>query len=105
MALALIGDLHSQLGPAIKALIMANGAMEPSTKTQIENTLNTSPFDIAAAKVERQKKCLVYEDASNGNTGQSTPSLVIDIPKTDLVASLPLKCLSRMVRNLCLIDF
>merc|ERR1740136_50149 len=96
VALALIGDLHSQLGPAIKALIMANGAMEPSTKTQIENTLNTSPFDIAAAKVERQKKCLVYEDASNGNTGQSTPSLVIDIPKTDLVASLPLKCLSRM---------
>lgn len=100
----MIGDLHIQLGPVIKALVMTDGSLEASTKTQVESTLDSSPFDSAAAKVGRQMKSIVVGEASNGNSGECASSLVIDIPKTDLVASLPPKCLTRMVSLLSFIN-
>ena len=93
-----VGALHTQLGPVIKALVMSNGDIESTTKTQVEKVLDTSPFDSTAAKIEREKKSIVY-DGLYGSNCASSSSLVIDIPKTDLVATLPPKCLTRMVSS------
>ena len=90
-ASVLIGEMHVQLGPSLKALIMSNSGLESST---IENLLASSPFDATSATVNRERTSFVEHDS---NDGVDVPSVVVAIPKTDLVAALPSKCLTRMV--------
>jgi len=92
-ALVLIREMHTQLGPVLKALVMSNSGLESSTRTQVESLLVSSPFDPTSAKASRQRKSFVEEGSHDG---EGLPSLAIDIPKTDLVATLPSKCLTRM---------
>lgn len=92
--------MHTQLGPALKALVMSNSGLESSVRTKVESLLISSPFNSTASKVSREKKSFVIDDGNNGTDDSESsdlPSAAIEIPKTDLVAILPSKCLSRMV--------
>ena len=74
----------------------------PQIKTQLQGTCEEHPFDLASQNVERIKKCIVSE--ADGSIGQrdnaSSTSLSIDVPKTDLMASLPIGCIEKMVSRL-----
>jgi len=94
-ALALIGEMHTQMGPVLKALVMSNSNLESSARSQVEDLLDSSPYDPGASKIVREKQSFIIESSNSINT-ESGSSLDIEIPKTDLVASLPSKCLSRM---------
>jgi len=98
-ALKVVGEMHSQLGPMLKALLNSNTSVEDSVKTQVENKMNLSPMDPAVKTKTWPKRCLVLiKEASDGENagGDEGNSLGIEIPRTDLVANLPPDCLTRM---------
>lgn len=101
-AMTLVGEMHSQLGPTMKALVVANGIVEQTVKDQVEKKMDSSPMKHDAAHASRLKSCLITsngtaESADEGDTG-------FEIPKTDLVASLPPDCIKRMV-SFCMMYF
>ena len=93
--MTLVGEMHSQLGPSMKALVVANGNVEQAVKDQVEKKMVSSSMKHDAPTVPRLKSCLI---TSNG-TGESVDEggTGFEIPKTDLVASLPPDCIKRMV--------
>jgi hypothetical protein len=100
-ALTLIGEMHSQIGPMVKALIVANNEIEQSVKDQTDKKIASCPMDPNASSVEREKSCLVLGHGSNNIDGTATGEsdgngMGFEIPKTDLVASLPSDCMTRM---------
>ena len=97
-AIGLIAELHVQLGPMLKALISQAipDSMSSSVKDQIEKAFDTSPYEPEAAKVSRSKVCIVTSSRSSSETSSA---IDIEIPKIDLVSSLPEGCLERMVRE------
>lgn len=99
MTLSVVGDLHSQIGPMFRALVLSSCPETSPIKGQLERTFEENPFDNAAAKMERSKKCVVLglNSASESN-GAVAPSALLVLPKTDLVASLSSDCIEKMVR-------
>ncbi len=98
-ALELIGEMHSQLGPVVKALLVSSQETDQSVKDQIEKKINSSPLDPGASSCVREKTCLVAGN-SEGDEGMGSDSangVGFEIPKTDIVASLPSDCITRMV--------
>lgn len=100
-ALAVAGELHLQLGPAFRALILSSCADSSSAKSQLENVFDENPFDPAASTLERARECVVLQ-ANNvvGSNGEATTaSVLLDLPKMDLPAALPIDCIENMVRS------
>ena len=99
MGMRLVGELHSQLGPVFKALILS-GDLSPAVKALVESGIDSSPFDPSAASAERPKTSFCVGSkatgASDGGAEGDSSSLGIEIPKLDLVAALPDDCISRM---------
>jgi hypothetical protein len=93
-SLNLLGELYQQLGPILKSLIQSESGLSESLKTQIDKKLESYTFDSSAASTIRSKKTLIVTE-SDGEVKQNT--LGIEIPKSDLVASLSTGCLKRMV--------
>jgi hypothetical protein len=99
MTLSIVGDLHSQIGPVFRALVLSSCPETSSIKGQLESAFEEYPFDTAAVKIERPKKCLVLgSNIGSETTGASSLSALLDLPKTDLAASLPSDCIEKMVR-------
>lgn len=99
MALSVVGDLHSQIGPMFRALVLSSCPETSPIKGQLENTFEENPFDSVTAKMERSKKCVVLEsNSASESNGAAAPSVLLDLPKTDLAASLSSDCIEKMVR-------
>lgn len=98
-AFLLVGELHSQLGPGFKALALSSCPDSLSIKEQLNTTFQQHSFDPSAAKAEHVKKCILLDTNADGSdqSGQANSSFGLDIPKTDLVATLPNGCISKMV--------
>ncbi len=94
-AMTLIGDMHSQLGPTMKALVVANSRIEQSVKDQVEKKMDASPFKQDASSSTRQKVCLITSIGTSESESEGGPGF--EIPKTDIVAALPSDCINRMV--------
>lgn len=73
--------------------------MGQSVKDQIESTINKNPVDSCAGSVVRKKICLVMNSVGMNDGDDDTAGF--SIPKSDLVAGLPVDCISRMVRCYC----
>jgi hypothetical protein len=100
-ALGIIGELHKQLGPVFKALVLSDKASGP-VKPQIESTIDANPFDPSEKSMPRNKSCIASGSSVPGSsTSGSSEGLGMEIPKTDLVASLPRDCLTNLVRFTC----
>lgn len=103
MAMRLVGELHSQLGPVFKALILS-GDLSSAVKTLVESGIDASPFDPASSTIARAKSCICGNGASSDSaTGPSNeegrgPAALggIEIPKMDLIGALPDDCVKRM---------
>lgn len=99
MALAVAGELHVQLGPVSRALILSSCGDTSSIKSQLERTFDENPFDPDASKMGRSRECVVLQsNVAAGLKGEATASsILLDLPKIDLVASLPSDCIEKMV--------
>lgn len=100
MALSVAGELHLQLGPVARALILSSCDDAGSVKSQLERAFDENPFDAAAAKMERSRACVVLQsnNASGSNdAGAASSTVLLDIPKLDLQASLSSDCIKKMV--------
>lgn len=99
VAQSVAGELHVQLGPASRALILSSCSDTSSVKTQLERVFDENPFDPTASKMERERTCVVLRSSNTaGPTGDATASSVLlDLPKMDLPASLPPDCIENMV--------
>ena len=93
-AMTLIGELHSQLGPTLKALVVANGSIEQSVKDQVEKKMDSSPM---TQGVTPQKVCLISGNGTNESENEGGSGF--EVPKTDIVAALPSDCIKRMVSD------
>ena len=105
MAITVAGELHIQLGPAFRALILSSCADTSSTKCQLERAFDENPFDPAASKMERPRECVVLQSShAEGKNGEAAvTSVLLDLPKTDLPAALPSDCIEKMVRLVFLV--
>lgn len=98
-SLHFVGEIHSQLGPMVRALILANNTVEQSVKDQVINKIESCPMDPKAASVARERSCNIPGQKEK-NSNSLGNQLSIHIPKTDIVACLPSDCITRMVRKL-----
>ncbi len=94
-AMSLVGEMHSQLGPTMKALIVANGNIDQNVKDQVEKKMESSPMTREAATVARTKSCLISKNNASDSENEGAPGF--EIPKTDIVAALPSGCIKRLV--------
>ena len=90
-------ELHIQLGAAFKAIVFAScqETVSSSFKVQVEDCLDRSPFDPNASSRIRPKNCVTLNSTTNFQEIQG--SACLDISKVDLMSSLPVDILSRMV--------
>lgn len=103
MTSRLVGELHSQLGPVFKALILS-GDLSSAVKTLVESGIDASPYDPASSTIARAKISICGSGAGSGSgSGTSVdegggPAALggIEIPKMDLIAALPDDCVERM---------
>ena len=104
MAMRLVGELHSQLGPVFKALILS-GDLSEAVKTLVESGIDASPYDPASSMIEREKRSICGSGEGGGSgsgsatdEGGNAASALggIEIPKMDLIAALPDNCVERM---------
>ena len=103
MAMRLVGELHSQLGPVFKALILS-GDLSSAVKTLVESGIDASPYDPASSTTARAKSSICGNGASSDSAtdpsedeGRGTAALGgIEIPKMDLIGALPDDCVERM---------
>ena len=54
-ALAVVGELYSQLGPLVKAIAISN---DQKIKSQLDSLFESIEFDKEAATVNRKRKCI-----------------------------------------------
>ena len=80
----------------VKALVVANNEVDQHIKDQIESKMDSCPLNPNATSLVREKSCLILDKGSDVK-GNENP-LGFEIPKTDIVASLPADCIDRMVR-------
>ena len=104
MAMRLVGELHSQLGPVFKALILS-GDLSAAVKTLVESGIDASPYDPASSTIEREKRSICGSGGGGGSgsgsatdEGGNAASALggIEIPKMDLIAALPDNCVESM---------
>jgi len=103
MAMQLVGELHSQLGPVFKALILS-GDLPAAVKTLVENGIDSSPYDPASSTIERAKSSICGSGSGGGGSGSTADEGDnaaaalggIEIPKMDLIAALPDNCVESM---------
>ena len=103
MAMRLVGELHSQLGPVFKALILS-GDLSSAVKTLVESGIDASPYDPASSTTARAKSSICGNgasrdsatDPSNGERRGPAALGGIEIPKMDLIDALPDDCVERM---------
>mmetsp|Transcript_363 Transcript_363/g.549 ORF Transcript_363/g.549 Transcript_363/m.549 type:complete len:1476 (+) Transcript_363:109-4536(+) len=90
--------MHAQLGPVVKALLVSCQVIDQSVKDQIESKIDSCPFDPSSSSMSREKACLINgNNAGNEDAGTDDGNgFGFEIPKTDIVASLPSDCLTRM---------
>ena len=91
-ASTLIGELHSQLGPVFKALLLSK-KVSPSIDALVESVTNAAPFDPSATSAKREKRSIVGYKITSGFSaddggGESHP--------LDLISSIPRDCIERM---------
>jgi hypothetical protein len=100
LATSVAGELHLQLGPAFRALILSSCADVSSTTSLLERAFDENPFDPAASKMERPRECVVLQSShATGSNGEATAaSVLLDLPKMDLPAALSSDCIEKMVR-------
>lgn len=105
-----IGRLHAELGPIFKALVLSQ--CQDSSRDQLEKTLESHPLDPSYASTEWPKASIVGNSTSTGRTGPDGTGdnddhngFSLDIPRMDLLATVSLDCVSRMVslllRTIC----
>jgi cytoskeleton-associated protein 5 len=98
-ALLVIGELHTQLGPSFKALILSS-CKDASTTEHVETALDKNPFDKAEAEQERSKQCVISSAGGTTESGDSGDrTAVLEAPKLDLIGALPGDCIERMVSS------
>ena len=98
--MSVVGELHVQLGPIFRAVILSSCADAASIKSQLERTFDENPYDPDASKMERSRECVVLRsNESAGSEGVTSASVLLDLPKMDLPASLPSDCIDKMVRT------
>lgn len=97
---ALIGLMYQHLGPALKALLLSMTS-QSTVKEQLQKCFDENAYDPAIKSANWAKRSIqLNRTNSSGSEGQSHLSVNLEIPKTDLIASLPKDLLSRMVRLL-----
>jgi hypothetical protein len=99
-ALSLAGELHVQLGPVVKAMMLSN-IKDDSVKSQLEKKFDSCPYDASVSATLPAKKCLFEGDADNKDrdVGGATSALGMDLPKTDLLSELPTDIIDQLVRK------
>ncbi len=88
--------MHSQLGPNVKALVIANNDVEQAVKDQVEMKMSSCPFNANASTDVRKKTCLVSNKTENDGTSDGN-GMGFEIPKTNITACLAPDCIDRMV--------
>lgn len=88
--------MHSQLGPSVKALVIANNDAELAVKEQVEKKMESCPFNANASSVVREKTCFVSNNSENNGTSDGN-GMGFEIPKTNITACLAPDCIDRMV--------
>lgn len=99
-AISLVGEMHTQLGPVMKAMVTSVVTKE-SLKAQMENTFDSCPYDSSLSSKIPQKKCLARNETNSNAYGEGAGAgLDIEIPKADLLSELSPDIISQMVRIL-----
>jgi hypothetical protein len=99
-AFACFGILHRQIGPGLKSLTLSL-AKQPSIKEQLQKCFEESSFDPKMVSNVWKRSTLAGQIASGNGTGESkVPALALEIPKLDLMTTLPSDILSKLVRHL-----
>lgn len=96
-ALDVFGEMHSQLGPVVKAFIKSKD-IQSSTTSLLERLMSMHPHNTNAT--EREMKCITLLASNNsskhGSSPQPNASSLLSIPTTDLMAELKSDCISRI---------
>ena len=91
-ASTLIGELHSQLGPVFKALLLSK-KVSPSIDALVESVTNAAPFDPSAASAKREKRSIVGYKITSGFSADDGGC---ESHPLDLISSIPRDCIERM---------
>jgi hypothetical protein len=92
-ALSILGEMHSQLGPTFRALVLS--CASDSTKAAVEKACEANHFDPRAGKEGRSRRCVVLR-LFTGDDGAENVLQAIEVPKTDLVAEIGMDCIAKM---------
>ena len=96
-SLSVIGEIHTQVGPMLKALVNSNGNVDDAIKKLVETELELHPFNPDKSSESRKKKGPATKNSSSSSS--RTRSDGFEIPKIDFVASLPDNCMENLVRR------
>ena len=98
-----IGRLHVELGPIYKATLLSQ--CKDSMRDQLEKTLDSHPYDPSVASAEWPKVSVAVASNSGGQGGSDSGlasgggnGMALEIPRMDLMATIPVDCVAKMVR-------
>jgi hypothetical protein len=95
-AMSAFGTLHVQLGPAFQAVALST-VKEQSLRENIEGAFRDHPYDPTASSAEWPRRSIMLgRENADSDGGGGGSALVLDVPKTDLIAALSADCVSRM---------
>lgn len=94
-AFALMGLIHSQVGPGFRALCLQQ--VKPSAKEQLEKTFDANPFEPSTVSSwPRQSLGLLSVSNMPGPGGSG---VALDVPKADLFALLTTDVIGKLVSS------
>ena len=98
-ALSVMGTFHAQLGPAIQAVALSS-LEDQSLRSTLEATFGDNPYDPNMMNCEFPKRSIAASAgvSENGGGASAGVALQIDVPKLDLIQTLPADVIDKMVR-------
>ena len=92
-AYTLVGEVHSQLGPSFRALILASAAGQ--VKVDIVTACDEKKFDPNACNVVRSRRCVVARLLCIECQAMDS-SIKFEAPKMDLASEIGAECIAKM---------
>ena len=93
-SLDVIGEMHSQLGPVLQAVIKSKD-IQSSTMSLLEKVISDCPHNAKAQMEERMLKCITLSVLKNAASQPNSLSILF-VPTSGIVASLKSDYLSRL---------
>jgi hypothetical protein len=95
-ALQILGILHSQVGPSLKAI--ATSLAKPGLRDDLDKCFENNPFDVKFQKLDWPKCSLLdNRNVQAGKEWNSGSMISLDVPRSDIMADLEEDCIQRLV--------